>query len=432
MNTKPLFMRYIYAVLSCAVLVSCTVKKGVANIPEPAVYHNIDSLIAQKDFFKGREFFYKDSAKLTEYHALMVKASLHNAFNKPAQSNAAITKLFEFYDGQLTDSVKLNLLRIKSGNHARLFEYGGAAEALSKLLHNYPLLMDAAEITDFQNSQETWQALAAQPVQTLSRQGTVRMKMDKDKVGLKTIPIQHDTLTMPFVLDTGANFSTVNETTAAKMGMVIIDSAIDVGAITGKLVEARLGICPEFSIGSIVVKNAVFLIFPDESLYFPQLSYQLNGIIGFPVIEALGEIQLTNEDELIIPEKPTVYDGQNMALDFLTPMIRLDGEYYTFDTGAANSMLYPKYIKAHPEVYKGLALQEFSSGSVGGVVKHSGYRVTFATTINNKKVNVDNVDLYAEDTNPQSAVFYGNLGQDLIHNFKKITINFRQMFIKFD
>ena len=176
----------------------------------------------------------------------------------------------------------------------------------------------------------------------------------------------------------------------------------------------------------------MFLVFPDESLYFPQVGYQLNGIIGFPVIEALGEIQLTNDDELIVPEKPTAYESQNMALDFLTPMIQLGSEHYTFDTGAANTMLYSKYYKAHPEVYKGLKLQEFNSGSVGGVVKRSGYLVTFSPVINNKKVNVDKVDLYTEDINPESEMFYGNIGQDLIRNFKKITINFRQMFIKFD
>lgn len=432
MNAKQLFMRPIYIILYCAVLASCTTKKSTVEFPEPVVYNTIDSLINQKNFFKGREFFYKDSVKLTEQHSLMIKASLHNAFNRPTQSNVAINRLFEFYDSQLTDAVKVNLLRIKSANHARLFEYDGAAEALSTLLHDYPLLMRADEITDYQNSLETWQALTGRPVQTISRQGTVRMKMQRDKVGLKNVLIKCDTLITPFVLDTGANFSTVNESTAAKMGLVIVDSAIDVGAITGKVVEAKLGICPEFSISGVVVKNAVFLVFPDESLYFPQVGYQLNGIIGFPVIEALGEIQLTNEDELIVPEKPSSSDDHNMALDFLTPMIQLGSEHYTFDTGAANTMLYSKYYKAHPEVYKGLKLQEFNSGSVGGVVKRSGYLVTFSTVINNKKVNVDKVDLYTEDINPESEMFYGNIGQDLIRSFNKITINFRQMFIKFD
>ncbi len=425
-------MRLICTFLCCVFFASCTIKKQTVELSEPVAYHTIDSLISQKNFFKGRELFNKDSTLLTEYHSLMVKAGLYNAFNKPAQSNAAINRLFEFYGSQLTDSIKLNLLRVKSSNHARLFEYDGAADALSELLHDYPLLMNANEITDYQNSLETWQALTRQPVQTISKQGTVRLKMQKDKVGLKNVEIKSDTLSIPFVLDTGANFSTVNESTATKMGLIIVDSAIDVGAITGKVVEAKLGICPEFSIGSIVVKDAVFLVFPDESLYFPQVGYQLNGIIGFPVIEALGEIQLTNDDELIVPEKPTAYESQNMALDFLTPMIQLGSEHYTFDTGAANTMLYSKYYKAHPEVYKGLKLQEFNSGSVGGVVKRSGYLVTFSPVINNKKVNVDKVDLYTEDINPESEMFYGNIGQDLIRNFKKITINFRQMFIKFD
>lgn len=425
-------MRFFCLIFCTIFFLSCKTARKSVSYSEPYLYNKVDSLIKQKDFFNGRDLFYKDSAQFTEVHALLAKASLYNAFNRPADSNAAINKLFEFYEQQLTDAIKLDLLRIKSGNHASLFEYDAAAATVSVVLNSFPLSMRADEITDFQNSLEIWQSLADKPKQVVTKNGTLYMKMQRDKVGLKTITISCDSISMPFVLDTGANFSTVNESTAKKMGLIFIDSAIDVGAITGKIVEARLAICPEFNLGSIKVSNAVFLVFPDESLYFPQIDYQLNGIIGFPVIEALDEIQITRNDELIVPDLSSYYPVQNMALDFLTPIIQINNEYYSFDTGAASSMLYSKYFKAHPETYKGLERREFKSGSVGGVVTRSGYLITFSTIINGKKVDVDQVDLYADSTNAQAELFYGNLGQDIIAKFEKITINFDKMFVKFD
>ncbi|RTZ46153.1 hypothetical protein EJ377_17055 [Chryseobacterium arthrosphaerae] len=51
-------------------------------------------------------------------------------------------------------------------------------------------------------------------------------------------------------------------------------------------------------------------MFADQALSFPQISYQINGILGFPVIEALKEVQLTQDDYFIVPEKETKISGR--------------------------------------------------------------------------------------------------------------------------
>jgi hypothetical protein len=106
-------------------------------------------------------------------------------------------------------------------------------------------------------------------------------------------------------------------------------TTIEVGSITGRNVQSRIGVCPEFNLGSIKVQNAVFLVFPDEALAIAQANFQINGIIGFPVIEAMKEIQLTKKGEFIVPLQKSRYTEQNMAINFLNPVIYLDGENYT-------------------------------------------------------------------------------------------------------
>src|SRR5690606_9511800 len=152
------------------------------------------------------------------------------------------------------------------------------------------------------------------------------------------------------IFDTGANFSTVTESTAQKLKIHIMDTTvIDVGSITGTKVKSKIGVCPEFSMGDILVKNAVFLVMPDEALAIPQIPFQINGIIGFPVIEAMKEVQLTRSGEFIVPSERSADREQNMALSFLTPVIRLDEGNFTFDSGANSTMLYDNYFKKHKD-----------------------------------------------------------------------------------
>ncbi|MFP9114498.1 TIGR02281 family clan AA aspartic protease [Flavobacterium sp. RHBU_3] len=395
-------------------------------------YKIVDSLISEKSYFKARDILKKQGGTFSEYQRLLSGAAIDNAFNEPAASNNKISMLFAKYYGTLTDSMRLNLLRIKASNHARLFQYTDAEAATARILKEYPFLMRADEVTDYQNSLEIWQSLSGQPKQEVTVNGDIYIKLQRDKAGLKNLTVKRDSISIPFIFDTGANLSAVNESTAARMGMTILDSAIDVGAITGNVVEAKLAVCPVFTIGNITVKNAVFLVFPDSGMSFPQIDYKINGIIGFPVIEALGEVQITAADEFIVPQKSTAYSKRNMTLEFLTPIIDVEGEYFTFDTGAASTMLYRKYYLAHPEVYKGLDAVELNSGGVGGTVKRKGYNITFSPVIDGRQLHIDKVDLFQDDTNADLRFFYGNMGQDVIKQFSKMTINFRDMFIKFD
>ncbi len=63
-----------------------------------------------------------------------------------------------------------------------------------------------------------------------------------------------------------------------------------------------------------------FLVFPDEALAFPEIGYQIHGIIGFPVIEGMKEIEITRDDRFIVPDKRSTFSERNLAIDFLTPL----------------------------------------------------------------------------------------------------------------
>ncbi len=396
-------------------------------------FQQIDSLLNADEYFKGRDAYLSVEDELTELHRYKAGARIDNLFNRLEVSNEKINKLFSDYASDLSDMDKYQLLRVKQMNHSKLFEYKDANETVNGMLEKYKSLIKQEDLQDYLNTNRIWAALAGQPAQQLAIKDNTILALERDKLGLQNLRLSVDSFHVNFIFDTGANFSTVTAGTAQKMNIQLMDTTtIDVGTITGKQVKARIGVCPVFHLGGITVKNAVFLVFPDEALAIPQADFQINGIIGFPVIEAMKEVQLTKKGEFIVPVKNTSYSRQNMALKFLNPVIDLDGESYTFDSGANSTILYNNYYNKHKDSIDAKFTEtDISIGGAGGNITKKGFLVPFIVSIDNRVVQLDSVQLFKEKLKDDNN-FSGNIGQDLIGKFEKMTINFESMFIRFD
>ena len=401
-----------------------------------AAYAKIDSLIEQKDFFMAREEYRQNRKRLSTFQLLATGAFLDNAFNRPNISSGKVDKLFRDHSKALSDTLAMRLKSIDLNNHIRLYDYKKAKETAEDLLFHYPQVMTAEKIKDHQNMLHIWKALQDQPKQEVRIPREVNLSIIKDKAGLKTIEVKRGSTAEKFVFDTGANFSTITETTAKLYQMKLLQAKFEVNSITGEKIQSQIAIAPEINLGTISIKNAVFLVFPDEALAFPQIDYQIAGIIGFPVIEALNEIQITADDRFLVPKTPSRPFEKNMALDFLTPLLFLEDNNgkgtYTFDTGADKTMLYSTYFEKYLEQdITSMKEVAHNYGGAGGESSKKGYYVTFQPVVHGNALEIDSVTVFSEVINPDNK-YLGNIGQDLIGKFSKMTINFDQMFIRFD
>lgn len=417
------------------ITISCIAQSNKSLI----TFQHIDSLITEKDFFVARNVYHSKKATLSKEHQLILEANLDHVFNRLAASNQKINQLFQQFSKTLPDSLKCKLLVIKQNNHGKLFEYKEAFTTLNQVMNQYNRFLSKAEQEDFANTRLIWKSLSGQPKQQVHIATTTTLKIKRDKAGLANIHVSYQGAgtakkdSADFVFDTGANISTVTESMAKKCGMQFMEGMIDVIAITGKTVKSRIAVCPQLNLGNIQVQNAVFLVFPDSALAVPSIQYQIQGILGFPVIEALKEIQITRSEELIVPLQPGHFPNQNMTLDFLTPIIDLDGDNYTFDTGANSTLLYKTYFEKHRnEIEKNYKEQELQFGGAGGNIRKQGYLINFVPSINNKPVKIENVQVYKESIKADERHLSGNIGQDLIRKFDKMIISFASMSVHFE
>lgn len=396
------------------------------------LFQHIDSLLRQKQYFEAGMIFRANQDELTRQDRLYVAAVLGNAFNKPDESGQVIDDLLPQIQ-LLPDSAIIALYKLKKDNHVKLFEYKEASEAAATLLGRYKSSLTSDMIIDLENDIRLWGALANEPKQTVSFNGRTLLQMTADKAGLKNLRVTSGSIERDFVFDTGANISTVTLSTAKAMGMKIIPAAIAVRSITGNTVFAQLAVCKKLALGNMEFNHVVFLVFEDEALAFRKIRYQIDGILGFPVIRAMKKIAISKEGIFDVDQsRAGVSIESNMALDGLRQLLFVQGQPYTFDSGADKTILYKPYYLANQAAIESLYKETtISLGGAGGARKMAGYLVDVTLKIGRHEVVLHKVKLLKE-SHVKSSGIYGNIGQDVIGKFRSMVIDFDEMYVHFD
>jgi len=409
----------------CFFMVSC-------GQQDNKTFHEIHALIEKSNYFAARELLDLQKQNLSSRHELLIGAILDNAFNLNRRSQEKVDRLLD-KSRLLPDTLLSAIYAICEDNAVKLYQYREAARVDSVRLHDFGHILTETQKKDITNNMTLWTALSHVPPQKIVIRGETFLELQKDMAGLDNITVSAGGDTLGFIFDTGANLSTICLSVAENMGMEIIPAEIQVGSITGEKVTAQLAVCHQMSIGRVLVENVVFLVLPDDQLSFPQIGYKIYGILGYPVLEAFGEIQITRNGNMIIPKEYSSFSGpSNMAMDGMTPLICLEGDPYTFDTGADHTMLYAAYYQDNREIIEESCTPEkVTFGGAGGIREFDGFVIDKTFDILGKEIVVKGIHLL-KDKIKESETVYGNIGQDVMGQFQKMILNFDKMFILFE
>lgn len=389
----------------------------------------LDSLYVNHQYFQLREQFRKNSSTLSEKDRLLLQAKIHSVFNDRVASNNLIDRLLKDHMTQLSAIDHIDLLEIRINNSLFLFKYEEALQATQVLLAS-GLLRQEEKIKAHRNTEIIYKALQHVPEQ-LIRLEKSKLPITKDIAGLFRIPVKLNSTEENVVFDTGANFSVITDSLALESGMKIFGDSFKVKAITGGEVDSQLAIADTLKIGNTVLYNVVFLVFPEASLSFPEANFTIDAILGFPVINALKEIIIVKGEELLITGAPSNPGPQNLALDFLTPIVEVheNGRSlpFSFDTGANSTSLYEDYFQLHKKKIQQKGVRDtLQFGGAGGVLKTPVYYHSFSGQIGEKIFKLDDVAIHEKNVRDTRGI-YGNLGQDILEQFDTLVIDFEDM-----
>ena len=402
-------------------------------LPDTASVSLIDSLFEADEIFKAIRCFEDREEKLPEVDRLRLHATVEFYKNHPIASNESIEKLLQVHANWIDDSTRCDMKLMQQLNSMRMFQYAEAADAGEELLGTSASCLDSEERASLENTSSVWEGLRdIAPQKIRSKAYTDLQLVDGYKVPAQ---LNAKGSTVDLLFDTGANLSVLIESVADSMGLDYVDAHCMVNSVIGDKVPARIAVARSLQFGEIIVQNVVFLVFPDSALYVPQADLQIYGIIGFPVMSALGEIHLTRDKRIIIPELATARVYSNLAFDFLTPVIEVssqgDSLPMTFDLGAGETWLYASYFDRYRDrIETQYPVVSRRLGGAGGSRMFDLREIPFTLEVGTDTLTLPTVKVLPTPIQDEED-YYGNLGQDVISSYDKVIINFDAMFVKF-
>ena len=391
-------------------------------------YFKLDRLVNQ---------FSQLSVKTECPEIMLYKAKLNYVFNKSFESDSIISILLKYYLQKFNDTIKADLYYMMAINEERLENYKKSFEMGTLVVAKYSNFYDTSFISELKDDNEIRLILSNVPKMEITRENDVQIKIKRDIAGLLNIPVILGADSMNFVFDTGAGMPVIVNSLAQKYGFKPLKGKVNILAITGKRIQADLALV-NLKIGNLNIRNSPFIVFPDSVLSFANGAYVIRGVIGFPIMRALGELIFQKDQDLIIPKVPEKTKVKNFALDDQTPVILVvyknDSLPFHFDTGADKTILYPSFLSKYNTMIMNECVKKTQKlGGAGGSIDIESYILKKALfTAGNQTAELDTLNILTKSfISVQNKYFYGNFGQDFIKQYNEMKINFTEMNISF-
>ena len=399
---------------------------GVA-LADPATEYA--RLYAAHDFFGLRAMVAVDPRPDSEQKRFYTAAVL-SAFNQPAAANRLIELML---DNNIDTALMPFLLQMRMENERRLSDYAGALDTERTLIDLYERT-DDARLADAQNSAKLLSALSGVDPQKHTRSGDSHIILAEDgKLGY-CIPVTVG-IDPCYILDSGANYSTLMRSEAERLKLKIIPAGVQVSTSFGVKVIADVAVAPSLLLGNVQYQNVVFLVMPDSVFTFRD--FTIPGILGYPVFAGMGAVTTHRGHVLDVAKAIAIQHVDNIALDgndILTQVMVGDRTVLCrVDTGADHTVFYKSYYDEYKDdVEKAGKPHRVHSGGVGGTRNYRTYRLPeMELTVANRPVKLHNVDIFAEKLIDKDYL-QCNLGMDAFKDYRSYTINLEAMSLTLD
>lgn len=332
----------------------------------------------------------------------------------------------------MTQAVRRQALSLLGGVQLRANNYAAAAAALDAAI----AISDPTQSEDARRSAK----------QTRDVAFALRNEAAQTHEPLKpgAVPIKRDMANLPrsvgrvngqeqeFILDTGAGYSTITRSTAARLNVRLLPDQITVGSATSKAVPALLGIGASVEIAGNVFHNVVFLVMADEALTFGGGQYKIDAILGFPVLARLGRIEFARagEGETFRVAQPSSAAGvaRDLYLDVLKPMAMVEiagaGRVrMLLDSGARRSSLNATFASAYPAMVQNAPSEKQTIGGAGAM------KTIEVRLLRNVAVVADGRARRVEaiSVSDEKKAEHGALGQDVLRAEGGFALDFAAM-----
>lgn len=366
---------------------------------------------------------------------LIADAQLGIGFNKPESAAVALDSLLLHHQNEMGAETSIGMAALQGMNFLNLDMYEQAGEVGENLVNALKNSVPFEALYSFVFIEKIGKALANMPKPYLERPNQdVTVPLSVETVGRGKhiyIPVEVNGVTKNYIFDTGCSFGNfVSEKYAEEAGLKIVADSIPVSGM--EIGFVKLATADSMKIGEMIYHNPIFMVAPlDNEL---DSIFAFDGVLGYHFIRDAKEIIIDNEaGRFVFPQKASAGEP-NMYLSSNTPQVRINynGQPFDliFDTGNVKSDLGNKFAKTFPDAIDGLTEQSTSRGGFGGISQIKAVTLPeFCFEAAGSIVTLHNTEVI-KNTENDSQLFSGSLGADFVLSFKRLVINYQNMFIR--
>lgn len=388
------------------------------------------------DLFQLRKEYpnLKDSVSVKMLN-FIADAQLGIGFNKLGNAAVALDSLLLYHQNEMGAETSIGMAALQGMNLLNLGMYKQAEKVGENLVNALKESVPFENLYSFVFIEKVGKALANIPKSYLERPNRdVTIPLSVETVGRGKhiyIPVEVNGITKNYIFDTGCSFGNfVSENYAEEVGLKIVADSIPVLGM--EIGFVKLAMADSLRIGELVYHNPVFMVAPPDNEVDSVFAF--DGVLGYHFIRDVREIIIDNEaDRFVFPQKAS--DGEpNMYLSSNTPQVQISYNEQPFDlifdTGNVKSDLGNKFAKTFPDAIEGLEEQTTSRGGFGGISQTKAVTLpNFCFEVAGSTVTLHDTDVI-KNTESDSHLFSGSLGTDFVLSFKRLVINYQNMFIR--
>ncbi len=411
-------------------------RRPAGPLPAPAGW---DSLYRTHRLFELRDSIQASKTAVVP-STRFYRGVVAHAFN---DNDAAIENLSALIDStprSLTAAQLVDAVDALGDSYRREFRYRESAIVYRKGLRLAGATLDSATRARFSSWADIASALATISPQHISWSAeSNNTPVANDSVEWAVVTtINGDSLDFPLAVDAAARLTVLDSTTAAAHRVRLLSGPIRT-TVAGYPMTARVGVIRTLGVGAATVSNVAGLVVADDALRAAYRRARTGGVIGFPVLSALGTVTLTRDGHVALSSPGTDADSSsvpNIALADGTTIIAANytGHRIPFvlDPNANRTVLYPSFLQEFAAAATGGRLTTYvGEDAAGGVVSLPAYVVpSVVVSINSLPLSLSSVDALMRNDDPRSQSYFGALGRDALQSVDRATFDYAAMTLR--
>jgi hypothetical protein len=362
------------------------------------------------------------------------------------------------------DTAHEKLLRTAlAEDYLRLGDWSKAAKAYQSLDTRLHAKLSPDEQDEIEMPLKMLPLAKDNPPTTIDPCDPFSLQVTTDPLGLVDIPVFVDARSRSWMLDPTLPFNLIARSTAKSVGLKLSFETATIHTLTGRPIQVHVTVVPRFTIGGrLTLHNMTAFVYEDADYAFPRSGYQVEGVLGYPALAAIGSLTITSDatiqvrpakqigtpakDDLLTDGAPFYLDGDQVIVALRRVQTGADSaagpdsgagsdsrdeRMYAIDAGGQQTYLTSRYFDEHAAEFNSLKVDLYAPPGQPSGSQPSYIAETVPLGVGKATVELHYIRVLTQPLGSSALDdVYGVLGVDALGQLKSYTFDYRTMRFK--